>query len=158
MGDDIHAELKKLLNERIVVLDGAMGTTIREYGLDESAARGERFKAIKKDILNNGDILSITQSDVIGDIHRKFFEAGSDIASTNTFSATTLAQSEFFVDDPRETGEGVKDQEFFQKIIEDNFINFGYSALEQSIFEITENIGSFLGPNLIGNIINIRIC
>ena len=122
MGDDIHAELKKLLNERIVVLDGAMGTTIREYGLDESAARGERFKAIKKDILNNGDILSITQSDVIGDIHRKFFEAGSDIASTNTFSATTLAQSEFFVDDPRETGEGVKDQEFFQKIIEDNFL------------------------------------
>ena len=55
MGDDIHAELKKLLNERIVVLDGAMGTTIREYGLDEVAARGERFKAIKKDILNNGD-------------------------------------------------------------------------------------------------------
>lgn len=122
MGDDIHAELKKLLNERIVVLDGAMGTTIREYGLDESAARGERFKAIKKDILNNGDILSITQSDVIGDIHRKFFEAGSDIVSTNTFSATTLAQSEFFVDDPRETGEGLKDQEFFQKIIEDNFL------------------------------------
>ena len=90
MGDDIHAELKKLLNERIVVLDGAMGTTIREYGLDEVAARGERFKAIKKNILNNGDILSITQSDVIGDIHRKFFEAGSDIASTNSFSATTL--------------------------------------------------------------------
>ena len=80
MGDDIHAELKKLLNERIVVLDGAMGTTIREYGLDESAARGERFKDIKKDILNNGDILSITQSDVIGDIHRKFFEAGSDLS------------------------------------------------------------------------------
>ena len=62
MGDDIHAELKKLLNERIVVLDGAMGTTIREYGLDESAARGERFKAIKKDILNNGCLLYTSPS------------------------------------------------------------------------------------------------
>ncbi|MFL2451176.1 MAG: homocysteine S-methyltransferase family protein, partial [Verrucomicrobiales bacterium] len=87
-----YGELQKLLNERIVVLDGGMGTTIREYGLDETAARGQRFQAIKKDILNNSDILSITQSEVIGDIHRKFFEAGSDIASTNTFSATTLAQ------------------------------------------------------------------
>ena len=118
-----YGELQKLLNERIVVLDGGMGTTIREYGLDETAARGQRFQAIKKDILNNSDILSITQSEVIGDIHRKFFEAGSDIASTNTFSATTLAQSEFFVDDPRETGKGSKDQAFFQKILEDKFLN-----------------------------------
>ena len=118
-----HGELQKFLNERIVVLDGGMGTTIREYGLDETAARGQRFQAIKKDILNNSDILSITQSEVIGDIHRKFFEAGSDIASTNTFSATTLAQSEFFVDDPRETGKGSKDQAFFQKILKDKFLN-----------------------------------
>ena len=118
-----YGELQKLLNKRIVVLDGGMGTTIREYGLDESAARGQRFQAIKKDILNNSDILSITQSEVIGDIHRKFFEAGSDIASTNTFSATTLAQSEFFIDDPRETGKGSKDQSFFQKILEDKFLN-----------------------------------
>ena len=122
MEENIHAELKKLLDERIVVLDGAMGTTIREYGLDESGARGERFKSVKKEILNNGDILSLTQSEVIGDIHRKFYEAGSDIASTNTFSATTLAQSEFFVEDPRDTGSGIKDQDFFQKIIEDEFL------------------------------------
>ena len=122
MEENIHAELKKLLDERIVVLDGAMGTTIREYGLDESGARGERFKSVKKEILNNGDILSLTQSEVIGDIHRKFYEAGSDIASTNTFSATTLAQSEFFVEDPRDTGSGIKDQDFFQKIIEDKFL------------------------------------
>ncbi|MFK5923827.1 MAG: methionine synthase, partial [Verrucomicrobiota bacterium] len=111
--------LQKLLSERIIVLDGAMGTTIREYKLDEGAARGERFKDNDKDLLNNGDILSITQPDVIADIHKRFYEAGSDIVETNTFSATTLAQSEFFVPDPRETG-GRKDPEFFDKEICNN--------------------------------------
>ncbi|MEM0896740.1 MAG: homocysteine S-methyltransferase family protein, partial [Verrucomicrobiota bacterium] len=81
-------ELHKALKERILVLDGAMGTTIREYGLDEAAARGDRFKDNEKDLLNNGDILSITRPDVIGDIHKRFYEAGSDIVETNTFSAT----------------------------------------------------------------------
>ena len=75
--------------ERIVILDGAMGTTIREYGLNEQAARGARFSESKKDLLNNGDILSLTQPDTIADIHKRFFEAGADIACTNTFSATT---------------------------------------------------------------------
>jgi len=109
--------------QRIAILDGGMGTTIRSYGLDEIAARGERFPDVKKDILNNGDILSLTQADVIGDIHKKFFKAGSDIALTNTFSATSIAQSEFFVDDPRDLGEGIKGQDFYQKIIEDNGLN-----------------------------------
>lgn len=111
--------LQKLIRDRIIVLDGAMGTTIREYKLDESAARGERFVKNDKDLLNNGDILSITQPDVIADIHKRFYEAGSDIVETNTFSATTLAQSEFFVPDPRETG-GRKDPEFFDKEICNN--------------------------------------
>jgi 5-methyltetrahydrofolate--homocysteine methyltransferase len=104
------------------VLDGAMGTTIRTYGLNESDARGERFADSEKDLLNNGDILSLTRPDVIGDIHKRFYEAGSDICETNTFSATSIAQSEFFVEDPREKG-GRKDPEFFQKIIEDKFLN-----------------------------------
>jgi 5-methyltetrahydrofolate--homocysteine methyltransferase len=121
--DCIENDLRKLITQRIAILDGGMGTTIRSYGLDEIAARGERFEDAKKDILNNGDILSLTQADVIGDIHRKFFEAGSDIALTNTFSATSIAQSEFFVDDPRELGEGRKDQDFFQKVINNDELN-----------------------------------
>lgn len=119
---DLTAELEKSLNERILVLDGAMGTTIRTYGLDETAARGERFKNTEKDLLNNGDILSLTNPAVIGDIHKRFYEAGSDICETNTFSATGIAQSEFFIEDPREKG-GRKDPEFFQKILENDFLN-----------------------------------
>ena len=110
---DATAELTTALEQRILVLDGAMGTTIRGYGLTESDARGERFKDNEKDLLNNGDILSLTRPDVISDIHRRFLEAGSDIIETNTFSGTAIAQSEFFVEDPRETGKGRKDPEFF---------------------------------------------
>ena len=98
-----------------------MGTTVRSYGLKEEDARGKRFADTEKDLLNNGDILSLTRPDVIGDIHKRFYDAGSDICETNTFSATSLAQSEFFVDDPREKG-GRKDPEFFQKIIETPFL------------------------------------
>ena len=109
--------------DRILVLDGAMGTTIRTYGLDEAAARGTRFAKNEKDLLNNGDILSLTQPDTIGDIHKRFYEAGSDIVETNTFSATSLAQSEFFVEDPREKGTGRKDPEFFEdKVLNDPFL------------------------------------
>lgn len=118
---DCTSELESTLRERIMVLDGAMGTTIRTYGLSESQARGTRFANCEKDILNNGDILTLTNPEVIGDIHKRFFEAGSDIVETNNFSATTISQSEFFVDDPREHG-GRKDPEFFQKIIEDPFL------------------------------------
>jgi 5-methyltetrahydrofolate--homocysteine methyltransferase len=114
------------MRQRILVIDGAMGTTIRGYKdkgvLDEASARGERFRDNEKDILNNGDILSITRPDIIEDIHRRFLEAGADIIETNTFSATSIAQSEFFVEDPREKG-GRKDPEFFQKIIDDKFLN-----------------------------------
>lgn len=97
-----------------------MGTTIRGYGLEEADARGERFAKNKKDLLNNGDILSLTKPDVIGDIHKRFLEAGSDIIETNTFSGTTLAQSEFFVEDPRESGKGRKDPEFFDREVCNN--------------------------------------
>jgi 5-methyltetrahydrofolate--homocysteine methyltransferase len=119
---DATAELQSALAERIFVLDGAMGTTIRTYGLSEADARGKRYADNEKDLLNNGDILSITQPDTIADIHKCFYEAGSDICETNTFSATGIAQSEFFVEDPREKG-GRKDPEFFQKILEDSFLN-----------------------------------
>lgn len=113
-------ELKKAMSERILILDGAMGTTIRGYGLEEKDARGERFSGNKEDLLNNGDILSLTQPETIADIHKRFYEAGSDICETNTFSGTTMAQAEFFVPDPRKTG-GKKDPEFFQtKVLENS--------------------------------------
>jgi 5-methyltetrahydrofolate--homocysteine methyltransferase len=110
--------LQKLLENRIAVIDGAMGTTIRTYGMAESDIRGERFKSATKDLLNNGDLFSLTQPQMVGDIHRRFLEAGADILETNTFGATSITQSEFFVDDPREHG-GRKDPEFYQRVIED---------------------------------------
>src|SRR5258708_392537 len=109
--------LETLLGQRIVVIDGAMGTTLRTYGMTEAQIRGERFKAATKDLLNNGDLFSLTQPAMVGDIHRRFLEAGADIVETNTFGATTIGQSEFFVDDPREHG-GRKDPAFYQRVID----------------------------------------
>ncbi len=114
--------LQKVLQKRIAIIDGAMGTTIRTYGMTEAHIRGERFKDSTKDLLNNGDLFSLTQPDMICDIHRRFLEAGADIIETNTFGATSITQSEFFVDDPREHG-GRKDPAFYQKIIEDRFLS-----------------------------------
>jgi 5-methyltetrahydrofolate--homocysteine methyltransferase len=113
--------LQKILESRIAIIDGAMGTTIRSYGMKEADIRGERFKNATKDLLNNGDLFSLTKPDMIGDIHRRFLEAGADIIETNTFGATSITQSEFFVDDPREHG-GRKDPEFYQKIVDDPFL------------------------------------
>ena len=110
--------LEKILENRIAIIDGAMGTTIRTYGMKESDIRGERFKNSTKDLLNNGDLFSLTQPQMVGDIHRRFLEAGADIIETNTFGATSITQSEFFVEDPREHG-GRKDPAFYQKIIDD---------------------------------------
>jgi 5-methyltetrahydrofolate--homocysteine methyltransferase len=117
---DLHP-LAKLLQKRIVIIDGAVGTTLRTYGVSEADIRGDRFKDAKKDLLNNGDLFSLTQPEIIGDIHRRFLEAGADIIETNTFGATSISQSEFFVDDPREHGRR-KDPEFYQKIVEDPFL------------------------------------
>ena len=110
--------LEEILDRRIAIIDGAMGTTIRTYGMTEAHIRGERFENSTKDLLNNGDLFSLTQPAMICDIHRRFLEAGADILETNTFGATSITQSEFFVDDPRERG-GRKDPEFYQKIIDD---------------------------------------
>src|SRR3984957_1016300 len=114
--------LQKILESRIAIIDGAMGTTIRTYGMTEADIRGKRFKDAPKDLLNNGDIFSLTQPEMIGDIHRRFLEAGADIIETNTFGATSIAQSEFFVEDPREHG-GRKDPAFYQRVIDDPFLN-----------------------------------
>ena len=124
--------LEKLLRKRIAIIDGAMGTTIRTYGMTEAHIRGERFKDSPTDLLNNGDIFSLTQPDMICDIHRRFLEAGADIIETNTFGATSIVQSEFFVADPREHG-GRKDPDFYQKIIDDKFLgDLAWEVNEQS--------------------------
>ena len=130
--------LKKALCERIVIIDGAMGTTIRTYGLGEAEIRGERFQDSKKDLKNNGDLYSLTQPATIGDIHRRFLEAGADIIETNTFSATSIGQSEFFMDDPREHG-GRKDPAFYQGVIENKFLNdLAWEINEQSAKQCRE--------------------
>ena len=132
------ALLQQALRERIVIIDGAMGTTIRTYGLGEAEIRGERFKDAKKDLKNNGDLYSLTQPATIGDIHRRFLEAGADIIETNTFSATSIGQSEFFVDDPREHG-GRKDPAFYQGVIENKFLNdLAWEINEQSAKQCRE--------------------
>ena len=124
--------LQKILEGRIAIIDGAMGTTIRTYGMTEADIRGERFRDATKDLKNNGDLFSLTQPAMIEDIHRRFLEAGADIIETNTFGATSISQSEFFVDDPRETG-GRKDPEFYQKIIDDRFLgDLAWEINEQS--------------------------
>jgi 5-methyltetrahydrofolate--homocysteine methyltransferase len=130
--------LSTILEERIAIIDGAMGTTIRTYGMKESDIRGERFKDAKKDLLNNGDLFTLTQPAMIGDIHRRFLEAGADIIETNTFGATSIAQSEFFVDDPREQG-GRKDPAFYQKVIDDPFLSsLAWEINEQSARQCRE--------------------
>jgi 5-methyltetrahydrofolate--homocysteine methyltransferase len=130
--------LEKILDERIAIIDGAMGTTIRTYGMKEADIRGERFRDATKDLLNNGDLFSLTQPKMIGDIHRRFLEAGADIIETNTFGATSITQSEFFVEDPREKG-GRKDPEFYQRVIEDESLkNLAWEINETSARQCRE--------------------
>ncbi len=130
--------LEKILENRIAIIDGAMGTTIRTYGMTEADIRGERFKDATKSLLNNGDLFSLTKPETIGDIHRRFLEAGADIIETNTFGATNITQSEFFVDDPREHG-GRKDPAFYQKIVDDPFLrSLAWDINEQSARQCRE--------------------
>ncbi|MGD0798436.1 MAG: homocysteine S-methyltransferase family protein [Acidobacteriaceae bacterium] len=130
--------LEKILESRIAIIDGAMGTTIRTYGMTEADIRGTRFRDSTKDLLNNGDLFSLTQPAMISDIHRRFLEAGADIIETNTFGATSITQSEFFVDDPRETG-GRKDPAFYQRIVDDSFLNaLAWEINEQSARQCRE--------------------
>src|SRR5689334_11144457 len=130
--------LQEVLAQRIAIIDGATGTTIRTYGMTEADIRGERFRDAGKDLLNNGDLFSLTQPAMIGDIHRRFLEAGADIIETNTFGATSITQSEFFVDDPRERG-GRKDPAFYQKVIDDPFLrSLAWDINEQSARQCRE--------------------
>src|SRR3954454_21737117 len=87
--------LKRLAAERILVLDGAMGTMIQELKLDEQGYRGARFDAWNREVRGNNDLLILTQPDAIRAIHLAYFRSGADIVSTNTFSSTSIAQADY---------------------------------------------------------------
>lgn len=92
-------EIEKLLKERILILDGAMGTMIQRYKLEEDDFRKGAFENHDKSLKGNNDLLSITRPEIIKDIHRQYFQAGADIAETNTFSGTWIAQADYGLED-----------------------------------------------------------
>ncbi|MDP9295317.1 MAG: methionine synthase [Actinomycetota bacterium] len=92
---DVRERLDHLLAERILVLDGAMGTAIQERGLSEADFRGERLRDHPRDLRGNNDILNLTGPEVVEDIHHGYLEAGADIVSTNTFTATSISQADY---------------------------------------------------------------
>ena len=86
-----------IIKERILVLDGAMGTMIQQYGLKEEDFRGERFAEVPGQMKGNNDILCLTRPDVIADIHRKYLEAGADLITTCTFSSQRVSMADYQV-------------------------------------------------------------
>ena len=93
------AQLYKALNERILVLDGAMGTMLQRYKFSEEDYRGERFKDWEHSLKGNNDLLSLTQPLAIEEVHRKYLEADADIIETNTFSGTTIAMADYHMEE-----------------------------------------------------------
>ncbi len=87
--------IKDLLQDRILILDGAMGTMLQRYKFTEADFRGERFKDWEHPLQGNNDLLSLTQPEAIAEVHRKYFAAGADIVETNTFSGTTIAMADY---------------------------------------------------------------
>ena len=99
----VKEQLINILNKRIMVMDGAMGTVIQQYNLEEDDFRGNLYKEkhVNNKILlkGNNDLLSITRPEIIREIYKKYLEAGSDIIETNTFSGTTIAQADYMMED-----------------------------------------------------------
>ena len=90
--------LNDIIKERILVLDGAMGTMIQKYHLTESDFRGQRFVDIQGQMKGNNDMLCLTRPDIIQDIHRKYLDVGADIISTNTFSSQRISQADYHLE------------------------------------------------------------
>ena len=97
--DERIAALKQAAKKRILILDGAMGTMIQRYKLDEAGYRGERFKDHSHDLKGNNDLLVLSQPHIIAEIHSAYFEAGADIAETNTFNAQAISQADYGLED-----------------------------------------------------------
>ncbi len=95
MTKSIRTLLTELMSERILVLDGAMGTMIQGLKLEEADFRGDRFAHSEQDLAGNNDLLCLTRPDLIEDIHRQYLQAGADIIETNTFNATAVSQADY---------------------------------------------------------------
>ena len=89
----------KLLKDRILVLDGAMGTMVQSYNLTEADFRGDGFKDHPNDLKGNNDLLCLTRPHVVGKIHKAYFDAGADIVETNTYNANAISQLEYTMED-----------------------------------------------------------
>src|SRR3954469_21654223 len=89
------AALHDALKQRILVLDGAMGTMVQRFNLTEAQYRGERFRDFHKDLRGNNDLLTLTRPQVIREIHAQYLEAGADILETNTFNSTSISQADY---------------------------------------------------------------
>src|SRR5215510_11871703 len=151
--------LEALMRERIVVLDGAMGTMIQGYKLSEADYRGERFRNWQgKDLKGSLELLNLTQPHVVEEIHSNYLKAGADIIETNTFSGTTIGLHDFlFQGEPKS---GRKDQEFFQRVVDDpslrplvHEINFEAARIARRAADLSANetgqqrfVGGSMGP------------
>ena len=93
------SNIEKAIKERILILDGAMGTMLQRYNFSEEDFRGERFKDFPHSLKGNNDLLSLTQPQAIKAVHAKYFEAGADIIETNTFSSTTIGMADYHLED-----------------------------------------------------------
>ena len=91
--------LNAALKDRILILDGGMGTMIQSYSLEEADYRGERFKDFDQLLKGNNDLLTLTQPDIIREIHRAYLNAGADILETNTFNSNAISQSDYTLDE-----------------------------------------------------------
>src|SRR5882672_8921998 len=91
--------IRNLLQERILIIDGAMGTMIQRHKLTEADYRGERFKDWHSDLKGNNDLLSLTQPQIIKDIHKQYLEAGADIIETNTFNSQAISLADYHMQD-----------------------------------------------------------
>ncbi len=99
MARDVATEIRKLAEERILVLDGAWGVLLQGRGLSEADFRGKRFAAHPRDLVNDPDLLNLTQPEIVREVHDAYFAAGADIATTNTFTATSIGQADYGLED-----------------------------------------------------------
>src|SRR2546421_5785282 len=95
MTRDVAHDIRRLAEERILVLDGAWGVLLQNRGLSEADFRGERFAGHPRDVHNDPDLLNLTQPDIVKGVHESYFAAGADIATTNTFTATSIGQADY---------------------------------------------------------------
>lgn len=118
MSAEILHPFEELLQQRIVTLDGAMGTMVQRYKLTEADFRGERFRDWRgKDLKGSNELLLLTRPDAIEEIHTRYLQAGADLIETNTFSATTIGLHDFLFQ--QEPSNGRKDPDFFQRVVDD---------------------------------------